>query len=85
VFTDDENVPDAESALKRSDMPPLPTPAAARLSTTSIVGSRADVLRGARKDHLASNEKMVRLAKAASDKVSVERDGDSISVTMLFD
>lgn len=42
-------------------------------------------LRGFVAEILASNEKMTRLARAASRNVSIERDGDSCHVTMLFD
>ena len=42
-------------------------------------------LRGFVAEILASNEKMTRLARGASRNVSIERDGDSCHVTMLFD
>lgn len=41
-------------------------------------------LRGFVADILASNEKMIRLAKAAGDDVTIERDAGSVQVTMLF-
>ena len=41
-------------------------------------------LRGFVADILVSNEKMIRLAKAAGGNVTVERDADSVQVTVLF-
>jgi hypothetical protein len=41
-------------------------------------------LRGFVAEILARNEKMVRLAKSASEGVTIERDGDSLQVTMVF-
>jgi len=41
-------------------------------------------LRGFVAEILTRNEKMIRLAKSASEGVTIERDGDSLQVTMLF-
>jgi acyl-CoA hydrolase/GNAT superfamily N-acetyltransferase len=41
-------------------------------------------LRGFVAEILATNEKMIRLAKAASENVTIDRDGESLEATMVF-
>jgi len=41
-------------------------------------------LRGFVAEILVTNEKTIRLAKSVSEGVTIERDGDSLQVTMVF-
>lgn len=54
------------------------------LQTRMTEHAMARGLRGFVAEILANNEKMVRLAKSASENISIERDAEVIHVTMLF-
>jgi len=54
------------------------------LQTRMMEFAKARGLIGFTAEILANNTKMIRLAKAACDKVTVEREDDSFHVTMLF-
>ena len=56
----------------------------AALQQRLIEHARAHGLLGFTAEILASNGKMITLAKRACDHVSIERDGDTLEVTMRF-